>query len=198
MIYIKQTLLHRSSTPTPTPTPTSTPSGWTASAGFSNTQGQSQWRYKEWNGSSYSDLLWDTGNNDRWYGSQTFCLIANNWQHPQGSAQSARQWVAPSSGTVTITGNPRMGGTGGNGVVVRIKKGTSDIWGSYTISAGDTTGLNHNFSVSVTTGDTINFILADNGEPNFDTTYWDPNICYTRKSYINTNSNTHTRWLDED
>lgn len=147
-----------------------------ASANFSSTQGQGQWFYKEWNGSSYVNMTWDAANN-RWKGSYPFTLIANSWQHPDVNP-SVRTWVANSAGMIMISGNPRKGDvTGGSGVIVSMLKNGTTIWGPYTIAYNDSIGIYHNIMTSVNSGDSIQFKVACNaGDCSYDQTTWDPSI----------------------
>ncbi len=150
--------------------------GYTASVDFSSTQGMYQWYYQQWNGSTYSNMSWISGSG-WWKGDQAYCLVMGNRQHPDTNA-SVRKWVAPSSGTVSIKGNARKESSGGDGVTVKIMKNSSVIWGPYDIAYNDLTGISHQFSVSVSTGDAIYFIVDKKGNNSSDTTLWDPSVYY--------------------
>jgi hypothetical protein len=151
-----------------------------AGSGFSSTQGSNQWRYQYTaNGSSYSDMSWNSGDG-RWSGGETFCIVGNSWQHPGDSYDSVRVWVASASGTVTVAladGAIRVAnGSGADGVRVRVLKNTTQIWptsGWQSISAGGRLTFTP-LSVSVSTGDVIRFVVNRNGNTYFDTTTWEP------------------------
>jgi hypothetical protein len=175
-ITISGTTLTLTPTPIPTSTPTPTPEEtWTASTGYSLTQGNNQWHYRQWNGSAYTDMAWNSGSN-RWVGDQTSCILGNNWQHP-GANDSVRVWEAPYAGTITIAGTACKQNTGGgDGVIVSIKKNDVVLWGSQVIAYDDTVGYTHNIQTEVVQGDLICFIVNKNGTTSYDSTFWDPII----------------------
>lgn len=145
-----------------------------ASKGFSGGQGWHRWYYQQWNGTSYSNMTWDTVNN-RWHGSQTYCQIMQSKQHPDTN-DSVRKWVAPYAGTVKITGTVKKENTSGNGVDVTIKKNSSTVWGTHLITT--TSGMAHDITVTVSAGDSLYFIVNRNGDNAYDTTLWDPEVTY--------------------
>lgn len=147
---------------------------FTASTLFSKGQDWYRWKYLQWNGSTYSNMTWDS-TNSRWKGDQTYCLIGSNWQHPDAN-DSIRAWVAPYAGTVRIQGVPKLQYTGGDGVVVKILKGATTVWGPQTITT--TTGISHDFTTTVSANDVIYFVVNKNGTNTNDTTLWDPVISY--------------------
>lgn len=147
---------------------------YVASAGFSDSQGTNQWRYQEWNGSSYTDMTDYQANGGVWKGSQPYVLIGAGTQHPD-AYDSVRTWVAPTSGTIVVTGTARMGGSGGDGVNVTVKKGNDVLWGPNAIDGSDTdSGVSHDFQVSVNAGDRLYFIVNRNGNNYYDATLWNP------------------------
>jgi hypothetical protein len=162
--------------------PAADPKVYPAFSDFSSVQGQRNWYYQQWNGSTYSNMTWDSANN-RWQGSETFILVGDNWQHPDNSYDSVRKWVAPNSGKVRLSGIARKSllGVGGDGVVVTIKKNGETLWGPKTIAGDDISGISHNFETSVNVGDAIYFIVNKNGNTSYDTTEWSPMVTYTDK-----------------
>jgi signal transduction histidine kinase len=148
---------------------------WTASGGFSSTQGENQWHYKEWNGSAYQDMTWSPTNN-RWKGTYNYTWIAPDWQSPH-EYDSARTWVAPQAGVIQITGNVRnMDAKGGDGVIATILKNSTVLWGPRTIAKNDTTGYDMNLATNVVVGDAIYFRINQNANSLFDAARWDPAI----------------------
>ena len=84
---------------------------------------------------------------------------------------------------MTITGNVRMIEAGGDGVNVKIMKNGTKVWPTsedwQSIAGNDTTtGVNHNFQVSVAQDDIIYFVVDENSGGAYDTTIWDPTISY--------------------
>ncbi len=152
--------------------------GGSASAGFSSTQGSNGWSYQSWNGSSYSDMTWDSANN-RWEVSGTYSLIGPDWQHADGT-DSARKYTVPTTGTIHITGQVyKTDISGGDGVNVKIMKNSTQIWpasGWQAIAYNDSTGVSVDVSAAVTAGDAIYFVMNKNGTNGNDTTHWDPLI----------------------
>jgi RHS repeat-associated protein len=158
---------------------------YTASPGFSATQGQDQWRYQySTNGeASFSDMTYNSSGNF-WSGPEINCLIWSNGQHPGGSTCDAvRTWVAPSAGTVTITANGTLTlATGCSqmspGVQIRVLKNGTQIWpasGWQMLSHGDSFTFPP-LSISVASGDQLHFVLAHLSNNLCDSTTWDPTI----------------------
>ncbi|GGD62289.1 hypothetical protein [Paenibacillus nasutitermitis] len=154
---------------------------YSASGGFSQTQGTNQWSYEQWNGTVYSNMTWDSGN-VRWNGAQSNVLVGGGWQHPDTN-DSVRTWTAPKAGVVNVAGIAKKGDNsgGGDGVNVKILKNGSQIWpvsGWQAIGSNDFNGYAHNLTVSVVQNDKLRFIVNKGGSFSFDTTFWDPTIAY--------------------
>ncbi|MBB6670813.1 GH36 C-terminal domain-containing protein [Cohnella nanjingensis] len=152
---------------------------YSASAGFSSTQGQNQWYYQQRpvGGGPFTDLTYTGG---AWRGGNGNWLGAGS-MHPDNSYDVVLKWTAPAAGTISITGTVRKNDTGGgNGVVAAVQKNGTVLW-SKTIAFNDSTGYNTNAdlsSVAVAAGDAIYFIVNNNGEYTYDETDWDPTIAY--------------------
>ncbi|QGQ94457.1 hypothetical protein EHS13_05840 [Paenibacillus psychroresistens] len=161
-------------------------SSYQASTGFSSTQGANNWAYQYWNGSSYTNMTWDSGNS-RWNKSGSYSIVSGGWQHPDSSADSVRKFTAPQAGNITITGTVKKNDTtGGDGVNVKILKNGTQIWpaiGWQAIAYNDATGYSVSVNTSVATNDAIYFIVNQNGGNGNDATAWDPLITYTGNSY---------------
>lgn len=100
-------------------------------------------------------------------------------EHPGPANDTARTFVAPATGTVSITGTAAKMNTSGNGVIVRITANGRTVWGPTTIAGTDTTGVATNVSgLSVTHGDDIRFEIDNNGDWSYDATSWNPTISY--------------------
>ncbi|MCR8843755.1 hypothetical protein NQ117_08650 [Paenibacillus sp. SC116] len=159
---------------------------YTASKAFSKIQGKSNWYYQEWDGKNYKDVAWS---NDQglWKGSNRWLMLTATYQHPDGS-DAVRKWIAPRSGTVTITGKVAKldGQIHGDGVRVSIMKNNSPIWpssGWKFIEYNDTKGVNVSVTTEVKEGDALYFIVNQNKTFDYDGTYWDPTITYLPLSY---------------
>ena len=121
-------------------------------------------------------MVWDS-NQNRWEGSYTYCIIGSDWQHPD-TYSSARVWEAPQDGTIRIQGTASREKVGGDGVDVKIVHETTTVWGTNTVAYDNTTGISHDFTLSVNAGDEIYFIVEQKSTTAKDTTIWDPTINY--------------------
>jgi RHS repeat-associated protein len=150
---------------------------YTASTQFSSTQGQGQWYYQYWNGSSYIDMTWDATNNV-WTAPQLYLWVWSNGQHPGSIGDSVRKWVAPRAGTVHVTGQVRKGDTtGGSGVNAKVLLNASTLF-NQDIAYNDGVGYAVDLTVTVAAGDAVYFRVNANGNTNNDSTAWDPTIEY--------------------
>lgn len=153
--------------------------------GFSNTQGQNQWHYMQWDGSSYSNMNWD-GAQSRWKGTPASTLIGQGWMHPD-TQDAVLTWKAPRSGTVTVRGvmESRIENPVGSGMATMVKKKSSSaieqVWpssGWQNIDRNST--AQHSFKTNVQADDMLYFHLNIGGDNNnaYDTTHWNPHITY--------------------
>lgn len=165
---------------------THSPCTFLASTGFSTTQGQNQWDYlfsvdQE---TTFAPMTYDSATN-LWQGGETDCLVSTNWQHPGPSqCDSARTWVAPDSGSVTLTANGDISvdtncpnSTNTNGVQIRVLLNGVQLWpatGWQTIPNGGTFSF-PSVTTSVQVADQIQFVVAHASITNeCDATTWDP------------------------
>jgi hypothetical protein len=151
-----------------------------ASSGFSTSQTLTPWKYQYLNGSSYTNMTWDS-TEKKWKGSNQYDAVGVDWQHPGTSNDSVRAWVAPKTGNITIgsTGTIKLG-SGGDGVQVKVLKNTTQIWpasGWQTINANSSVAF-PSTSVAVAKGDNIRFIVNRKGTDYYDTTTWNPTVTY--------------------
>jgi mannose-6-phosphate isomerase-like protein (cupin superfamily) len=164
---------------------------WNAFNGFSNTQGQNQWSYQYWNGSSYSNMstynafgtdgIWSS-----WGANSNSSLIWGSQMLPDAcnTCWTARVWTAPHAGNISIRGWVAMDTSGGSGVKVDIDQHgsiTANIMAPATLSGGNMAGFATNVDTTVAQGDTIYFQVNNGGSGNnaADTISWAPNIVYT-------------------
>lgn len=152
---------------------------------FSDAQGQNQWSYQLFNGSSYTNLSYDSTN--QWWGSSSgyvsrFDLLPNS----ASSNWVSRAWTAPSGGTISIRGWVLKNDiAGGDGVKVCISKNGNVIWPAegncQSIAYDDDIGMATNLnSVTVAANDVIRFEVnnAENGNASNDVTSWSASIAY--------------------
>ncbi len=159
------------------------------SSSFNNSpgvQGADGWYYQQWDGTSYSNLSWDS-TNQRWYGSQTYLWVYSSSVHPESSYDPVRRWSVPSLGTARIYGNVKKADTGGgDGITVKILLNADTIWGPYDIAYNDNVGLNYDFTENVGPGDHLYFIVSKKSTISYDLTSWDPKIDFTESTATTT------------
>ncbi len=151
---------------------------WRASAGFSDVQEMSRWRYESSLGSA--SMTYDGGTN-WWRGPESgYPILSPGSAHPGPGSDAILKWLAPRAGTVRVMGRASDGSVGcGDGVIVSIKKAGTTVWGPTTIVDGDTVGVTHNVSVAVAAGDDLTFITNRASANHFcDSTTWDPLVWY--------------------
>ena len=152
---------------------------WRASADFSQTQGQDQWHYLEWNVATgtYRPLVWSS---DHWQGSALWTRIYSSYEHPD-SFPVARAWEAPWAGTLRIEGQVRLTNPQGCGDGVRawLFHGSRVIGGPYNLDGGDTTGVPMDIMQAVEQGDRIYFRTHRVGTVSCDATSWSPTLTLT-------------------
>jgi RHS repeat-associated protein len=151
-------------------------STYNASIDFAGMQGARNWYYLD---STGAQMNFDAANN-RWQGGETWLLLYGFWGHPGQNADAVRQWRAPQSGNIRITGAVADGDPNcGDGVVVSIKKGSQVLW-QQTIANGNTAGFSYDLTTTVATGDQISFVINKGSSNNWcDGTYFNPTISYT-------------------
>lgn len=155
------------------PSPSPVGETYRASVDFGPTQGLRGWSYLD---SSGRPMGWDAVNG-RWQGSEQFVLLGAGWSHPGVNADSVLRWTAPRGGAARVTGTARDHDTAcGNGVVVSIRKGTSELWRGRIVN-GDTVGVIFDLTTVLATGESIDFVTNKGRRNNScDTTGFDPTI----------------------
>ncbi|GBF74525.1 putative beta-N-acetylhexosaminidase [Paenibacillus sp. 598K] len=150
-----------------------------SSYGFSGIQGANQWSYQETADLiTYTNMTYDPVGK-RWQGTGTSYVYADS-QHPGATTRSARVWTADAPGTRTVSGSVRKANPNGNGVNLKIMKGSTQVWPAGTgwqlLSGADMTGTTFNFNVNLNAGEKLFFVLDGNGDVSYDSTLWDVTI----------------------
>ncbi|SFT04445.1 hypothetical protein SAMN05428962_3939 [Paenibacillus sp. BC26] len=160
---------------------------------FSSTQGSSNWSYKAYNGSSWSNLGYYDTTGNIWQASSVSNVpqVSQFEMHPDTGVGKivARAWTAPTSGTVSIRGRVLKSViAGGDGVVARITKNGTRIWpagGDQSVAYNDRFGYESNLDgVTVAAGDEIRFEITSGaaGSNQYDNVSWSPAVAYTASS----------------
>jgi len=148
---------------------------WQADLDFGPEQKMNDWAYQSWDGSSYSEMVFDESRNE-WTGIRPLCLISPQAMHPDSGCEPSRTWTSPITGLVTLSGNVRdLDSNGGDGVVATIFKGNQELW-SATIDNGDEEMYPFELEVEVLAGDQIHFGVDSRGDAGWDTTLFNPGI----------------------
>jgi len=152
------------------------PASYTASTAFSSIQGQGGWHYVD--GNSTPMTFFPAEN--MWRGGEQYLLLWSVGGHPGAYADAVRQWKAPVTGTVRITGNASDGNaTCGNGVIVSIRRGAQVLW-QQAIDNANATGFAFDVTTAVTAGEAISFAISNRGgDWVCDSTNFDPTVQYT-------------------
>jgi hypothetical protein len=139
-------------------------------ADFSALQGERNWFYFEWSGTSYAPLAWET---DRWRGTSPTCLIAAGAMHPDAAAAEL-VWVVPASGTVSVRGEVQDADTScGDGVrVTALLGGTEIVWGPLELPGSDAARHAVAFERHLPQHTVLGFRTEALGNPLCDTTGW--------------------------
>lgn len=169
-----------------------TTSQYVAPIPFNATQGNGGWHEQGYDLSSWSDMTTYTAATNTWSGRGGSYL--NAFELLPGSGQTndawvAREWVAPSAGTIVVHGRAFMDdiGDGGDGVQVLIELNGVAQWPAnptyltyQSIAAADQSGYSTDVTLSVNAGDVIRFVV--HAGPAFDNTgdltSWSPSISY--------------------
>ncbi|MGG1515483.1 Ig-like domain-containing protein [Paenibacillus oryzisoli] len=160
-----------------------------ASFGFSDIQGGKQWRYQYrlFDAAAFQDLpLYTYTSWGKVAGSWNWGRIWSNGLTPGTQADTSRTYVAPESGTVTlsaasaITIDPNTSG----GARLKVMKNDIQIWPEteeWAPLAANQTILFPSLTVSVLKGDRIYFIANSgaNHSNGYDNITWDPMVTYT-------------------
>ncbi|MBI5694879.1 MAG: hypothetical protein HZC51_03925 [Nitrospirae bacterium] len=150
-----------------------------ASKDFSSKQGQRNWYYYSWTGSSYELMTFDSANN-RWKRGSGYPLTWSSGGHPYSSMDSARAWRAPYDGIASITGKAYDGDPyGGDGVIVSIWNEGFKLW-EQVINNANSTGYSFNIQTEVAAGDNLYFRIGPRTTNyNNDSTYFNPSIAFS-------------------
>lgn len=119
---------------------------------------------------------------DTWYGSTywtgpNWTRVGKDWHHPGANTPSARRFVAPRDGRVTVSGRVYKAHLDGDGVRASIRHAERIIW-TADIEGKDDAGRRPKIALDVRRGDSIRFVIDKLGSIACDTTHWDPVIAY--------------------
>lgn len=153
---------------------------WSASQGFSSTQGGSQWTYESFAAGAGTRLTGYDAAFPRWR-TASYPWVSPDAAHPETSKGAARVWTAPAAGTVAISGAVRKGDALGDGVVASIRSGSSTLWSSRVTGTSGVTPSGV-ASVPVAAGQRVAFVVEAGGSMSNDHTFWNPTLTLTTGS----------------
>ncbi|MGC4746249.1 hypothetical protein ACLQ28_11365 [Micromonospora sp. DT201] len=167
--------------------PTAVPDDYQFAQGFSTIQGASQWSYLQWDGTSYTPMVWEPARN-WWRGNCEFCVISSTGLHPDTN-DAVIAWTAPRGGTVTVRGtmdhqsyiDPDITNVDGVRTFVRKRSGstTSKVWPSADYQQVRPGFMaQHVFTTFVNAGDVLLFHASQGGTGSYDRLSWNPRISY--------------------
>jgi hypothetical protein len=165
-----------------------------AGYGFSDSQGLNNWSYQYGNDFNWINLIFDTSSNAWGNLHSKTPQITRFGMYPDSSSSLwlSRRWTAPKAGTISIRGRVLKAEIGGNGIVARVTKNGTVIWGPKEIAFDDIDGIESNLDgLDILTGDMIRFEISSKNNNDSDMTSWSPGIAYTsqisRLQYANSN-----------
>lgn len=152
-------------------------------AQYGTTQGGNDWRYQQYDGSSWNDLAYDSGN-VRWGTASGYITKFESLPTSNSRQWIAHAWTAPAAGTISIRSRVLKADVGGgDGVQVRITRNGSQIWPTsgepQSLGATDGSGVDATLDgIAVSSGDVIRFEVNDGGssDNSHDLTSWNPSI----------------------
>ena len=157
------------------------PSAWQ----FAATQGANGWSEQSYSGlsSSWTNMTTYTASPSQWTASSGSAIDAFVLTPGVTASQwVAREWTAPSAGTVQIRGRVFKADLTGPATSVLIERNGTPVWpttgGPYaTVGATDQSGINSDLTLTVAAGDIIRFVAYGNGSAGTAVS-WTPSIDY--------------------
>ncbi len=130
----------------------------------------------------------------RWGGSEAnpdpkigWSQLGSDHGHPGETGFAAiRRWTAETTGTINLTGEVKLPGAGGTGILAQIVSNRAGLLGEWKLQpTGSVNAVASN--VAVQAGDTIDFLVDCAGDTNTDSFHWIPQIkdATTGKSLAN-------------
>ena len=111
--------------------------------------------------------------------------VGRGWQSASKDAMSIRSWHAARAGTIKVTGQAvkeYYHNGQGEPLRIRILRETTKVWptdGDWaTVPVNDLSGVSHDLTLKVATGETIRFVLDKGNSPENDILGWMPMISY--------------------
>ncbi len=140
--------------------------------GYSTEQGSGNWYYKAATRKGMTDMTYDAANN-RWKGSDEFCLISNGSMHPD-SEDAALVFKAPQGGEVVCTYSMSVVSEQSDGVIFYVQRNGEEVAigdarnGGVLITAASP--VDGTMTLTVAEGDEIAFIINKNKIHSYDAT----------------------------
>jgi len=122
-------------------------------------------RGAEWYGSSY------------WTGGETWARVGKDWMHPGDTMDTARVFVAPADGRVSVSGTVKKLHLDGDGVKVSVEHNDNEVWAAE-LDGKDSVGKEPTLTLEIKKGDALRFRINRRSSYTCDTTGWDPAVTY--------------------
>lgn len=104
-------------------------------------------------------------------------LVWQNGAHPGTTVDAVRRWTSAVTGTASLTGHFTDGDPGGgDGIVASIRRNGADVWTRTIPNAGN---ASFTLDLQLNRGDTLDFVVGRNGNPNYDSTAFAATIRFT-------------------
>jgi hypothetical protein len=145
---------------------------FSASAGFSGTQGHLNWFYRDTSGAM------DRFDSSIWKGTEDYLWLWESGGHPGATRDAVRRFVVPADGFANITSTvAELNPTCGDGVTVSVMRGTVLLWHRDRPKGSPPEAFT--ITTPVVAGDTLDFVIGRRGDNGCDSTEFNPTIALT-------------------
>jgi hypothetical protein len=156
---------------------------------FGPTQGRNGWIYEQtFDGERYGELAWQSGGYEGFWAGSGLGRIGRIWMQPSAGADLSRTFVAPSDGTLTISGRLQKDPSAEQELPVfaRVLDNSRQIWPATRWASvpafGDAAMKCDIKAVSVHKGDAIRFAVKRNANNRSQPIIWNPSIVFQKGS----------------
>jgi hypothetical protein len=120
----------------------------------------------------------DAWQGSTYWGDGDWARVGKDWHHPGKASPTARSFLVPADGRVSIAGRVyKLDTGGGDGVKLAVRLDDRTLWESQ-IEAKDRQGVEPRLSIDVRKGQWLRFVVSAGGTHFHDSTHWDPIVTY--------------------